>query len=354
MSRLRVGVIGVGGMGTRHAHNLARLPAVEVTAVADPDVGRRTAVAAELSVPTTFDDPLDLIRHENVDAVVIASPDPTHAPLAMACLQVGKPTLVEKPLAVDPLDARELVEAEARNGCRLLQVGFMRAYDPAHVALQQVVADGEIGEPLLVLAFHDNPATDRPRPLREVLTQSAIHDFHTLRMLTGREPDEAFLRAIPSTQPGSARLVTANLRLGEGCLGQVVMNTESGYGYWVMVEVAGSRGVARLGASPGTEIRRDGWAGHRVAQDWLSRFALAYQLETEAWVEAARAGTATGPSAWDGYVATLIAEACLTSATIGKPITIDPGERPEIYRPVTAAPTSAAIPQETPGSSPAD
>jgi myo-inositol 2-dehydrogenase / D-chiro-inositol 1-dehydrogenase len=88
-----------------------------------------------------------MIRDENVDAVVIASPDPTHAPLVKECLRLEKPVLCEKPLADSADAALEVVEAEVELGRKLVQVGFMRRYDPQHVAVKEAVDAGSVGAP---------------------------------------------------------------------------------------------------------------------------------------------------------------------------------------------------------------
>src|SRR5262245_66149970 len=95
---LSVGVIGTGGMGTRHVLNLHRsIGSARVAAVYDLDQGRASQVAEMCGQALVFDDPEHLINDPHVDAVVIASPDDTHARLTLACLQAGKPVLSEKP-----------------------------------------------------------------------------------------------------------------------------------------------------------------------------------------------------------------------------------------------------------------
>ncbi len=110
--KLGVGIIGTGGMGGRHARNLAhRVSAAEVVAIMDLDQARAAAVAAECGGAAVFTDAPALINDDAVDAVVIASPDPTHADLAVDCIEAGKPTLCEKPLGVDLDDAQRVLRA---------------------------------------------------------------------------------------------------------------------------------------------------------------------------------------------------------------------------------------------------
>src|SRR6476619_7497304 len=97
---VRVGVIGAGLMGTAHVRILAgAVSGAQVVAVSDALRPNAERLAAEMGVETIHEDGLDLIRDQRVDAVVIASPSPTHEPFTLACLQGGKPVLCEKPLA---------------------------------------------------------------------------------------------------------------------------------------------------------------------------------------------------------------------------------------------------------------
>ena len=133
---LRVGVIGTGGMGGRHARNLAhRVSGAELVAVMDLDGARATALAEECGGAAVYGSGPELIGDPRVEAVLIASPDPTHADLAVACIEAGKPVLCEKPLGVDIEDAKRVLDAEVAGGRKLVQVGLMRTFDPQHTAL---------------------------------------------------------------------------------------------------------------------------------------------------------------------------------------------------------------------------
>ncbi len=332
---LRIGVIGVGGMGARHARNLAGAVARgRVAAVMDVDTVRASAVAEECGGARVYDDALALIRDPQVDAVVIASPDPTHAALAQACLAVGKPVLCEKPLATNLQDARAVVEAEAALGRRLIQVGFMRVYDPSHQDVKAVVTSGRIGRPLFFRGYHTNTSQDGlPRTLDDVVVNSAVHDIHSARWLLDDEATEVFIQHIPwnPNDPTTCRLVTVQIRFARGGLAFIEMNADAGYGYEVTAAVVGEQGAVESQALASPAVRIGGVRSQTVDPDWLVRFNTAYTREIQAWTEDALAGRYTGPSAWDGYMALAIAEAALESARVGRPVAVKAMERPEIY-----------------------
>ena len=165
---MRVGVIGAGLMGAIHA----RLLGSALVAVADP----RPDVAAD------YADGLELIAAPDVEAVVVASPVPTHEPFVLACLEAGKPVLCEKPLAADAAAALRIAEADTAG---LVTVGFMRRFDPAYVDLKARLA--AVGRPLLVHCVHRNPSVPAYFDAPMMLTDSVAHEIDVTRWLLGQE-----------------------------------------------------------------------------------------------------------------------------------------------------------------------
>src|SRR5215213_10940980 len=145
-------------MGTRHAETLTlRVPSARVTGVTDLNRSRAEKLAATCgSDVTVFEDEGALIRDDGIDAVVITTPDETHAGLVMECLQHEKPVFCEKPLAITVEDARGIVDAEAELGRKVVQVGFMRRYDPQHLDVKSAIEAGDIGQPVLLKGTHRN------------------------------------------------------------------------------------------------------------------------------------------------------------------------------------------------------
>lgn len=331
---LRIGVIGTGGMGGRHARNLAqRTPGVQVVAVMDIDRARAETVAEECNQARAFTDAHALIADADVDAVVVASPDATHAKLALACIQAGKAVLCEKPLATNLDDAREVLQAETKVGRRLIQVGFMREYDPAHRQIERIVRSGEIGRPLLFRGLHTNVSTGQPRTVEDVIGNSAIHDIHSARWFLSDEVIQVYARHLPASpqSPESCRLALLQLTFAGGGLAIIEMNADAGYGYEVSVDVVGETGSAGSDGLSAAVIRRNETKRQIIDPDWLVRFDAAYMAEVQAWTQAVRNGSATGPSTWDGYTSLVIADACVRSALSGLPQPVSTVARPALY-----------------------
>ena len=281
---IRVGVIGTGLMGEVHARNVQRCPGAQLVALADADDHRVNRLAAQLGV-RPYIDGLAVIGADFVDAVIVASPDSTHADYTMACLNAGKPVLCEKPLASNVEDAYRVVEAEAETGRRLVQTGFMREFDPAHVAVREAVASRDLGNVVMVRGTHVNPFPAGPTDATRLITQSLIHDFHSVRFLTGQEIVLVFARSVPRRDDGFlSRLVTVSCVLSDGAVGLLDVNAESSYGYEVSAEVVCEVGTVRTGLTSPVVVSRTGWAGAKVAPNWQTQFAEAYRIEMEAWI----------------------------------------------------------------------
>ena len=132
-------------------------------------------------------------------------------------------------------------------------------------------------------------------------------------------------------QPESARLVLLQLTFRRGGLASIEVNLDSNYGYEVVVEVAGETGTLRTPSLESPILRKGGGATRAVEPDWLERFEMAYRIEAEAWVRAARAGGAVGPTVWDGYAAMRVAEAAERSLATGRAEAVPDEPRPALY-----------------------
>lgn len=317
MQTVRVGVIGVGRMGSFHARTLASFAGVELVGVNDASVPTATSVADALGT-TTVADPIDLIHQ--VDGIVIASPDDTHAELTLAAIERRVPTLCEKPLATSVVDAQRVVDSEAETGHRVVQMGFMREYDRAHRQLVERMHD--LGDVVSLHAVHRN-VHSAPRSLELVVGQSIVHDIHSVRFLTG---DEIVSVQASGSHPGqgSFRHILVLCRLASGAHA-VLEFDDRAFAYEVAVEVIAADGDALTGSPTQSITRRAGAVDIHVGADWFARFDEAYRVQDQAWVDSIRAGRAVGPTAVDGVRAQSVVEAILKSLRTGATVDLSNG-----------------------------
>src|SRR5215207_2976381 len=333
---ISVGVIGSGGMGSRHAETLsATVSGARVAGVTDLDLSRAEKLAAECgSDVIVFENERALIQHDDVDAVVITTPDNTHAGLVMDCLQHEKPVFCEKPLATTVEDARGIVDAEVELGRKVVQVGFMRRYDPQHLDVKSAIDSGAIGHPVLFKGTHRNLGSPPGSSSESILVNSAVHDLDSARWLLGQEIEEVYVHGTNTRAASDGEVLdlqVIQLKLGGGCLANIEVYVNAGYGYEVDLEVVGDEGTIHIAPANAPVLRKQRYAGHPVEGDWLERFPAAYVLEMQRWIEDLRGGKLTGPDAWDGYISLLAVETCIDSLHSGAKEPFKSPQRPELY-----------------------
>lgn len=321
---LSVGVIGLGVMGAEHLRLLREETAgVQVTAICDVDPDRAARLADDASF---LADPMALIASDKVEAVVIASPDATHAGLALACLAAGKHALCEKPLATSAAEALKVVDAEVALGRRLLQIGYMRRFDPAYVEMKRMAEEGGIGSRVLLHNIHRNAAAPDWFTGPMAVTNSFVHEIDISRWLLGSDLVSAIVHSAPGGDP---LLITMETDKGEIVSTEVFLNAH--YGYHVHAQLVGRTGTVQM-AQPSATLTNSGLHhGHLWPVNWVPRFRDAYRVQITAWVKSVATGSPAGASAWDGYVATAVAEQVVTALETGTKAKLFLGARPALY-----------------------
>ena len=330
---LRVGVIGVGMIGRDHIGRLsAVLSGVEVVAVSDVDAERARTVAAGVPARVLATGE-ELIADPGVDAVVVCSWGETHERYVLAALAAGKPVFCEKPLAPTEGACRRILAAETAAGRRLVQVGFMRRYDPGYRALRAAVRGGSIGEPLLMHCAHRNAGVPAWYVGESMITDTAVHEIDMVRWMFGEEIAAATVLVPRRSRNGGGLRdpLVLLLETASGILVDVEVSVNIRYGYDIRGEVVCEDGTASLGEPSPVRVRRAGLAGDPVPADWRERFARAYDVELQEWVDAVRGDGPLGPSVWDGYAAAVVADAGLAALRSGNRVPVSLIDRPALY-----------------------
>lgn len=332
---LKVGVIGTGMIGQDHIRRLTHVVSgAEVVAVTDANEVVAKEVAAGLANARVHATGQDLIAADDVDAVVVTSWGPTHEAYVLAAIEAGKPVFCEKPLATTQEACLRIIEAEVGFGRRLVQVGFMRRYDAAYRALKQVIDSDQIGAPLMYFSGHRNPSVPDHYTKDMAIVDTAVHDFDVVRWLLGEELVGIRVLA-PKRNSLGGDLQDPLLMVVETQSG-VLVNVETSvnirYGYDIRGEVIGETGTATLADRGPVLVRSNGVVSVSVPTDWKERFGAAFDTEFQEWVNTLSAGEApTGPSSWDGYAATAVCDAGVSSLYSGERADIELVDKPGLY-----------------------
>ena len=187
MHELRVGVVGLGWFGERHARVYAQLPSARLTAVFDLDPTRTRQVAMATGAEPHADLP-ELLSRPDIDAVSICLPDRLHLEAALAAISVGKAILLEKPLAHDTATARQIVEAVEARGTRLM-VGHILRFDPRYVQVYEAASSERLGEPIHIRAKRNGVRATAKRlgGASSILFYMGVHDIDAMQWI-GRSP----------------------------------------------------------------------------------------------------------------------------------------------------------------------
>ena len=328
-----IGVIGTGIMGSDHARTLAgSIKGAALAAVSDTDAERASALAAATRAGRVHADGFALVADPDVDAVLIASPDPTHEDLVLACLSAGKPVLCEKPLSPSVEGCLRVVAAETALGRRLVQVGFMRRFDPGYRSVRQALLTGQVGAPLLLHCVHRNASAPASFDSGMLISNSAVHEIDIARWLLEDEIEAVTVFQLPArTSSGLLDPQFLVLETRRGRLVDVEVFVNARYGYDVRAELVCEAGTLTLAPQAPVRLRSSGQDSSRVAEDWRAHFAAAYRNQLQAWVESIATGVAVGASAWDGYAATATGAACLEALRSGTKATVRTQDRPVLY-----------------------
>jgi predicted dehydrogenase len=185
---IRLGVVGLGYWGPNLARNFAAIPGCEVAWCCDADAGVRAQAAARFPAARLTSRLDDLLTDPELDAIVLATPVPTHAELATQVLKAGKHCFVEKPLAQSVADAERAV-AVARDCGRVLMVGHLLEYHPGVQKLKELADSGELGERIYYI-YGNRLNLGKLRADENALWSLGAHDVSVVLYLCGEEPWE--------------------------------------------------------------------------------------------------------------------------------------------------------------------
>jgi predicted dehydrogenase len=213
-----IGVVGMNYWGPNLARNFDRLEGCRVSWICDRDqavLDRHRASYPRATLTTRYE---DLLEDPALDAVVIATPVPTHAPLARKALEADKDAFVEKPLALTARDANELAAlADARG--RVLMVDHLLVYHPAVQKLKDLVTDGTLGRVFYLYGNRQNLGIVRAD--ENALWSLGPHDISVMLWLVGERPCEVAASGESYLQPGVEDVVFGRLRFPSGVIGHL-------------------------------------------------------------------------------------------------------------------------------------
>ncbi|MBZ5749005.1 Gfo/Idh/MocA family protein [Metabacillus rhizolycopersici] len=334
---LRFGVVGTGAIGREHINRITnKLSGGKIVAVTDVnhESATQTVEAYQLDA-VVYPDDKALIADPNVDAVLVTSWGPAHEETVVAAVEAGKYVFCEKPLATTGEGCLRIVEAEMKQGKKLVQVGFMRRYDTGYVQLKQAIDNHVIGQPLMIHAAHRNPQVGENYTTDMAVVDTLVHEIDVLHWLVGDDYKSVQVVFPRKTQFAHDKLHDPQLFIIEtqsGIVIDVEVFVNCKYGYDIQCEVIGEEGIAKLPEFPSIVLRKDEKLSAGILNDWKYRFMDAYNIEIQDFIDSVtKKGEPQGPTSWDGYIAAVTSDACVKAQQTGEKELIELQERPDFY-----------------------
>ncbi len=329
---VRFALFGCGRIGRVHADSIAVHPRAELVQVCDPvepaarDLAAQYGAASGSDVDSVLADP-------RVDAVVVASPTPTHVDLLSRAVAAGKAVLCEKPIDLDlaRVDAcwQRIAERE-----HTVMVGFNRRFDPTFRVIRDRVAAGEIGRLEQLVITSRDPA---PAPAGYIASSGGlfrdmtIHDLDMARYFLG---DVVEVQAMGANliepyiaEVGDVDSAMVVLRGADGALCQITNSRRCAFGYDQRLEAFGERAMLSAANQLPTSVRRSDAERTEAAEPYLNffldRYTPAYRAELDHLVTAIEKGTQPSPGFADGRAALVLADAADESLRTGRAVRIE-------------------------------
>jgi myo-inositol 2-dehydrogenase/D-chiro-inositol 1-dehydrogenase len=329
---LRLGLIGLGRIGSFHARTLSGLSAVGSLVITDVAPGLAGSLAAELGCESAAS-PAELLA-AGIDGVVIAATTHAHPELLLASLEAGLPVFCEKPVAAAAADGAKVLR-QAQQFDVPVQIGYPRRFDAGFMAVRAAVSAGELGWLHTIRSTTLDPAPPPAEYLRGsggILRDCSVHDLDAVRWVSGQEVVEVYATGSNQGDPvfaeiGDVDTCAAVLTLTDGTLGVVSNSRYNAAGYDVRLEVHGSEGSMAAGLDDHLPLR-SAEPGVRFpagppSQFFMDRLADAFQRELAAFTQVV-AGTLASPCTIQDAVETgWVAEACTLSLREHRPVRVD-------------------------------
>ena len=327
MDRVRIGIVGLGRLGIRHAENLAvRTPGATLAAVCAMEPERVARAQADWGVRgyARFD---DMLEDRGLDALFIASSSGSHCRQIEQALGAGFHVFCEKPLGITIEECLRAEAAVAAAPARVFMPGFMRRYDSSYLHAKRLIDEGSIGRPVLFRGYTVDPESAIDGALRFAPTSGgqfidmSVHDIDLARWMLGAEAVSVYAAGGCYAHPefaayGDGDNLAALVRFDNEAMGFFLAGRTAAHGYNVETEIIGTRATLRIASVPQADlVERIDERGvvRECSQGFLERFGAAYLAEAQEFVQCIQEGRKPSVGVHDGTMATRLAFAATES-----------------------------------------
>ncbi|MEM3560738.1 MAG: Gfo/Idh/MocA family oxidoreductase [Candidatus Aenigmatarchaeota archaeon] len=327
MKYIKIGIIGAGYIGELHVRVCSEINDVKLLAIAEINEERGKEVAKKYNTKW-YKDYNDMLKKEDIDAVIIATPEHLHLDPAIAAAEAGKHMLIEKPLATNVKDAEEIIKYAKKNGVKLM-VGFIERFNPIFLTIKQAIVDGNIGAPILLYTKRINPLFigERVGSRTNTLWWSGIHDIDLMHWFLEDDVYRVYAEGKKIVNDNEG-LISALINFKSGALGVMICG-------WInpnnfpsridsRVEIFGDKGRIHASIPSDCTLISQNDVRNFDVFHWMDIRDETYgalKREIENFVECIIENKEPVVSGNDGLIATKVGVAILESIKEKKPIT---------------------------------
>jgi predicted dehydrogenase len=335
--KIGVCVVGTGRAGLIHARNFARgIGGAFLAALVDPRKEALAAAGREMGIDRQHGDFREALQDPAVRALIVVTPTRFHREITVAAALSGRHVLCEKPMAISVEECRDMVRAADEQRV-VLQIGFMRRFDPSFRAAKEAIEAGDIGPVVQVKSLTYGPSVPQPwmydlRASGGPLAEVNSHDIDTLRWYTGDEFQEVYAIAgnyrspeAKTDYPDFYDNVSLLARFRGGMQGFIGGAVSVSYGYDSRVEILGTRGLLCVGRQEqGSTLTctTQGSIVRPFVRSWRNLFMEAYEEEDREFIRAIIEGRPPQVTGRDGLLAAQVVEAGNRSIREGRPVSL--------------------------------
>jgi len=333
LKTIRIGSVGLGRLGLRHAENIAgRIQNARLEALCDLDEEKLGREADRLGVPHRYTRFEDMIAREDLDAVVLVSPSHLHTRQIAAALEAGKHVFSEKPLGVTVEECRIAQEAVEKHGDKVFMLGFMRRFDESYMYAHQKVAAGEIGRPVLFRSYSQDPEKFIDGAIAFAghsggqFLDMAVHDIDLARWFLDSEPETVYALGGCYAHQEFARYndgdnVSCLMKFRNQAMAFLFAGRTAPHGYNVETEIIGTKGILRIASVPQknlVEVLDNHGVRRECSENFLERFETSYVNEIQEFVNCIQQGKKPQVTVNDGTRVSEIAYKCKEAFETGE------------------------------------
>lgn len=337
MKKVKLAVIGAGNVGRIHVENIVnKLDNAELVAVSDFYPEKYNEIASEKGWPLARKEYREILKDEEVDAVVIATPAALHGDMIIESAKAGKDVFCEKPLDYDKEKIVEVMKIVEETGIKL-QIGFNRRFDKNFMKAKELVETGKLGDIHVIKITSRDPSPPGMEYFTapggehcSIYTDTTIHDFDMVRFFNPAEVVEVYAMGSKLINKDVEEITrddtcVITLRFEDDSLAVIDNSWEAVYGYDQRSEVFGTKGAVTVENDVFSETTlhaTEGIISEKPLVTIKDRYGESYANEIKAFVDAIQNDAKVPVDAYDGLISIVIADAARLSAEENRPIKI--------------------------------